>query len=455
MTLSIIVRPGQATPQEGAEVIFKDGSRFLFGGYISKITPQEVGKGQLFNYKVEVSDYSYIFNSKIARRAYQNETLGAIVADLMTTYVSSYGFDLSNVAEGPTIPSVTFDHISIRACFEKLQKLTGYNWFADYQKRLYFQTSTASPAPEAITDESDNFQDISISYDISQVRNSVIVIGSDLGEAANTPTVQHFTADGLTRIWPLDDKPVSISYVKINGVSQQIHQQTEEQEGDEVLYNPDDVYFWLNTAVDTPANGVDIEVGYFPRIDIIVQRTDPASIARFAAQDGGNGIKEYTIKEPSIASKAEAAARAAQELEQYSMPLVTGLFTTRTSLLANGSIFAPGQYVVVNLPTYGIDADTAFLIQQVDITAQEDGERTEYAYTVRFGGKIVSVQGLLEGLASKTEEVQDATKILTIQQLTETAEIEDEAPTHAIFTPPFQYGPGGSPQGRYNLSEWS
>src|SRR5215211_9197081 len=121
MTLDIVVHPGEDAPGEGSEIVFKDGSRFLFAGYISKISPEETGEGQLFKYAVEASDYSYIFNNKIARRSYTNHTLAYIVADLMDTYVdSSYGFDITNVATGPTIPSITFDHISIRKCFEKL-----------------------------------------------------------------------------------------------------------------------------------------------------------------------------------------------------------------------------------------------------------------------------------------------------------------------------------------------
>src|SRR3954452_435823 len=183
MTMDIIVKVGQSAPVEGSEIVFKDGSRFLFAGYISKISPEETGEGQLFKYAVEASDYSYIFNNKIARRSYTNHTLAYIVADLMDTYLdSSYGFDLTNVATGPTISGITFDHISIRKCFEKLQKLTGYVWYVDYEKQLFFQTTSAVPAPETITEDSANFDEVGIALDTSQVRNSVIVIGSIDGE---------------------------------------------------------------------------------------------------------------------------------------------------------------------------------------------------------------------------------------------------------------------------------
>lgn len=75
MNLDIIVKPSQSVPREGSEIVFRDGVRYLFGGYISRIQPTETGEGQLFSYAVEASDYSYILNSKVARRAYTNKTL--------------------------------------------------------------------------------------------------------------------------------------------------------------------------------------------------------------------------------------------------------------------------------------------------------------------------------------------------------------------------------------------
>jgi hypothetical protein len=455
MQLTVNVKPGQSAPTEGSEIVYKDATRFLFGGYISKVSSDELGKGGFFIYHVEASDYSYIFNNKIARRAYTNQTLADIVTDLMGTYVdTAYGFDLTNVATGPTIPSITFDHISIRKCFEKLQKLTGYVWYVDYQKKLYFKQPTATAAPESITDSSTNFEDISIEYDTSQVRNSVIVIGSEDGEESATTVSQTFTGDGATRAWELEDKPSTVSSIKLNGVSKQFSLDVNERDTDVFVYSFEAMSFRLTSGAATPAIGDSIVITYYPRVPIIVQRTDAASIAYFAAKDGGDGVYEHTVKDSAIGSKAEAAARALQELEEFSMALVNGQFTTRTSLLTAGSIFQPGQYVVVNLPTYGISSDTAFLVQEVEISVTENSTTTEYTYRVRFGGKMVGVREFLESLASETAEVKDATLILTIEQITDAAAVSDGTPTRTLTTPPFKWGVG-SPQLVWNKGEWS
>ena len=324
MNLDIIVKPGQSVPREGSEIVFKDGSRFLFGGYISRIQPTETGEGQLFTYAVEASDYSYILNNKVARRAYTDETLADIVGDLMSTYVdASYGFTVTNVATGPTIDSITFDHISIRKCLEKLQKLTGYVWYVDYEKNLFFQLPSADAAPEQITDSSNNFQDISIAYDTSQVRNAVTVIGSEDGEQSATMVAETFTGDGETRAWELDDKPSNILSIKLNGVSQQFSLDLNERDTDVFVYSFTGQSFRLTDAQTTPTGGDTILITYYPRIPIIAQKEDAASIAFFAAKDGGDGVYEHTVKEPSITSKATAAVRALQELAEFAMPLVS------------------------------------------------------------------------------------------------------------------------------------
>lgn len=458
LNLEIVTKGISNAPQEGGEIVFKDGSRFLFGGYISRVQPHETGKGDLFNFAVEASDYSYIFNSKIARRAYSNKTLLYIVTDLMGEYVdSSYGFDLTNVQTGPTIDSISFDHVSLRTCFEKLSKTTGYVWWVNYEKKLYFQTNTTSPAPESFTDSSANADSININYDTSQVRNSVIVIGSTNGVQSLDIVEEHFDGDGATVTWELDNKPSQVVSIKLNTVSKQFSLDLNERDTDYFLYSYSQQSIKIGQAGVTPSGSDDIDISYYPRIAIIEQQTDPVSIAFFAALDGGDGVYEYTIKDASIGTLEEAQARAIVELEEYSMPLVKGIVTTRSGLLSGGSIFQPGQVVTVNLPTQGLLTDTAFMIQEVGIKVL-DGSASEYIYTIRFGGKIVGIQEFLESLAAQQVDgptTDSTTEILTIEQVTDTVEFDDGgAATDTIESPPYHYT-SGAPVGKWNLSEWA
>lgn len=461
MTMEMVVNNISERPIQGSEVVFKDGTRFLFGGYITQVEQEEFGIGEKYVYEVEVSDYSHIFNNKTARRAYQNQTLKYIVEDLLDTYVdASYGFDTTNVATGPTIVSVTFDHVSIRKCFEKLQKLTGYVWYVDYEKNVYFTTTTATAAPESITDASANFEEINISYDAATVRNSVIVIGNEFGEEDINTKTETFDGDGETRSWELEDFPSTVVSISINGTPQQFSLDVNERDTDVFIYSFTGKSFRLTVGQTTPVGGGtpdEIEIVYNPRIPIITQEIEPVSIAFFAALDGGDGTYEYTIKDDSVTTKEEATARALEELNEFAMPLVNGEFTTRTSLLADGSIFTAGQVLTVNLPSHDISTDTTFLIQEVNISMleDEDNDVTEYFYKVRFGGKLSGVKEFIESLASDEGAVTDAEIIYTIESLADSFVVEHGTVTRLNETPPYEYGPAGSPQGRWNMSEWS
>ena len=469
----IIKKPSDNAPEQGKELIFKDGARFLFAGFISKVTPIEIGRGQLFVYDVEVTDYTYIVINKNAQKTYTNQTLKYIVEDLMTTYVDSgYSITTGGVDTGPTIDTVSFNHISLRKCFEKLAKISGYEWWIGYNKVLYFKSKSALTAPEQITDSSDNHETLSIETDLAQVRNSIVVQGGQ--EETTAYFSQTIEADGVAREWPLREKPTTLEYIKEAAVAQTVGEDpTDEETGNDYMYNKAEKYVRVVSGDPTPAAGVQIEVSYKYEVPVIIILESPSSIAAMKALEGGDGIHAYTIFESSIKSKDEARQRALKELTEYANPQVNGYFTTRTGLLSVGTYFEPGQEITINSPSWGINTDTKYLIQEVITTLIEDGSNIEYHYTVRFGGRLIDTIVFLESLASKEDTVFATQEIAKIKAITEEMTIGEviardpllKTVTETVViseviskqnqTPPFQYGPAGSPQGVWGASEWS
>lgn len=87
LDLQLVQIVGQTVPQEGQEIIVKDGSRYLFGGFVTKVDSVEQGIGQQFVMSLEATDYTYILNNKIAIRTYTGQTLHYIVNDLLSSFV--------------------------------------------------------------------------------------------------------------------------------------------------------------------------------------------------------------------------------------------------------------------------------------------------------------------------------------------------------------------------------
>lgn len=455
--LTIVKKSSGTAPAQGSSISITDGARKLFAGFITQSDPTEYGIGSLLVYNIEATDYTYLLNAREAQIAYEDATLKDIVEDLLGRYAPDQAFNTTAVATGPTLSTITFDHISLRACFEKLAKRTGYVWTIDYDKNVTFDLPTATAAPEDLRDASpSNHEAVTIEYDVSQVRNVVRVIGSSDGEASESPVIQEFTADGTTRSWELDDRPHSISSILVDGVSKQFSLDVNERDDDDLVYSFSGRTIKVATNGSVPSNGQTIEVYFYPRVPIIVERRDLDSIAFFAALEGGDGTHFYTVRDTSIASKSEARDRADQELAEFADPLVNGTFKTRSDMLGGSSIFAPGQYLTVNMPSWAISTDTAFLIQEVKISLAESNSGIIYQYEVRFGGKLVGVQEFLESLASPAEDTQESEEIKTIFGVQDSFVVEENAaPTEAEITGNFEYGAGGNPQGKWNLSEYA
>ncbi len=207
LKLQLTKKAAQTAPSEGEEIIFKDGSRFLFGGFISRVQPREIGEGSLFIYDIEATDYTYIAINKSTQITYDGQTLQYIVADLVSEYVDAgYGLTTTNVDVGPTISTIAFNHITLRKAFEKLAAVTGYEWWIDYQKDIHFKPPDASAAPETITDSTNNFSEINIDVDVSQLRNSIVVKGGR--EETSAFFQQTIVGDGEAREWILREKPI-------------------------------------------------------------------------------------------------------------------------------------------------------------------------------------------------------------------------------------------------------
>lgn len=472
MELEITKKSAQSAPAEGKEIIFKDGARFLFGGFISKVTPVEIGRGDLFVYRVEATDYTYILINKSAQKTYASQTLEYIAEDLLTTYVDSgYSLTTGGIDVGPTIDTVSFNHVSLRKAFEKLSKITGYEWWIGYDKVVYFKPKSATTAPEQITDSSDNHDTLSIETDLSQVRNSIVVRGGQ--EETSTYFSQTIEADGVAKEWPLREKPTDLQFIKEATVTQTVGEDpTDDETGNDYMYNKAEKYVRVIDASSAPAAGTDIEVSYKYEVPVIILLESASSVAAMTALEGGDGIHAHTIFESAIKSKAEARQRALKELTEYANPHVNGFFTTRTGLLTAGSYFQAGQELTINSPSWGINTDTNYLIQEVITTLVEDGSNIEYNYTIRFGGRLIDTTAFLESLASKEDTVFATQEIDTIKAITEEVTISEVITRDGLLkevaetvtigegivrtnnTPPFEYGPAGSPQGVWNKSEW-
>jgi hypothetical protein len=474
LDFKITQKSGQQAPKQGAEVIFADRSRRLFGGYISKITPVEYGVGQIIVWDVEVTDYTYLLINKFAQKAYSGQTLKAIVQDLVSNNIDAgYSMTTNNVQTGPTITTVAFNHISLRQCFEKLAKLTGYSWWVDYNKDVHFVDATGTDlAPEKFTDANPgNHENVAITIDVSQMRNSIVVQG---GTQESGNYTQQILGDAHAKEWVLLYPVKNMISVSLNGVSKAYGVDPTDDEGSNYfMYNPTRGALRASSRSPTPIATDVITVVYTYEIDVIAIMSSAPSIVAMKAIEGGDGVHSSSIIDSTILSKDEARQRAQQELANFANPIVSGVITTRTGLLQAGSYFKIGQALTINMPAWGIPRDTPFVIQKVETTIDESGSQLEYTYKITFGGRLLSVVDFLNSIAAPEDtlatddqvskifsvpEVVTITEVITknnnVKSVNETVTVA-EVISKVNVTPPFKWAPTGSgTKGRWNKSEW-
>lgn len=456
--LIITKKAAQSAPTVGSEFIFKDGTRYLFGGYITKVTPFEYGIGELIEYQVEVSDYTQLLVNKQAQNSYAGATLHDIVVDLITKGIDpSYAITTSNVATGPTITTVAFNHIPIRQCFENLAKLTGFIWWVGYDKDIHFVDPTATTtAPETITDTVKNHSKVSIAVDSTQVRNVITVLG---GTQESNNYTQPIKGDGTARSWILNYPVTTLVSVKLNGVTKTVGVDNVDPETSfYFMYDATRGSIRLSAASTVLSTSDLLEVIFTYPIPVIIEVPGAVEIATMKALEGGDGKHAYTITDSTILSKLQAQQRALTEIIKYGLPIVSGEVITRTGLLQAGSYFIPGQIITVNLPSWNINVDTPLQIQNMHTAMSETGSSIEYTYTLTIGGRLLGLMDLLQALATPETPTDVTNEVLQIHSISEAVTMADSAPTIIKFTPPYKWSNDAGTtigKGIFNKSEWS
>jgi len=148
-------------------------TRKIFAGLITEIDSSCHAKTDKLRHRVTAKDYSQIADRRRTNKdTYTGQTLKAIVEDIVTNYMDGEGIDTTNVATGPTISEeVKFDYQRVSDAFNRLSQMTGYFWYIDPDKFLYFDQFSSNPAPFNLTYPSDDYGDLHRISTIKDYRN--------------------------------------------------------------------------------------------------------------------------------------------------------------------------------------------------------------------------------------------------------------------------------------------
>jgi len=421
----------------------------IFGGKIDETPQIQYAQGK-YQYEVACSDYTQCLNKRMVTETYEDDTAGAIIKDIVENWCPELG--CAYVEDGATVDYISFNYKYPFECIEELAGLIGYDWYVDYDKNIHFFPPGTNTAPYELTESAGSglYSGLEISVDKSELKNRVTVRG---GYALSELYTQVRSADGTQDSFQCDYTPYDTIkiYVDSGGgyAEKTLGIDNIDTTGKDFVVNVSEKLIKnLDHAVLTA--GHKIKITYKYRVPIISQVDDQDSIDMMKLYEGGNGIYESPlIVDETIATKAQARARAQGELDQYSNPLVEGSFMT------NQHGYRSGQLLTVNIPSRGVNAQ--YLIQEVSMTSLGSGR---FEYEITFATLLKGLNDFLKLLydsgrkiIEREDEILNVFKVYR-PALGMTAEITNvwmDTGAAAVWSNDEETTPN---RGRWNLFKW-
>jgi len=359
----------------GRRVIFRQETVNLFLGTIDRLEEVKVSGNEALFTRLEAVDLNALLERRFVTidTTYTSQLAGAIVKNLMSTYLAGEGITVNSVQDGPILADFTVEAFtSIAKALRNLSDLTGFVWFVDALGDLHFEVQTAAQAP----------------FEIFGGLTSGLVVALSAPNATvwqvkvtNDGILQTVLSSGLTPITMfIRAQDAGIWEVRLtnDGLLQTVLGGSAFTNSGFLLTAPNGESWAVTVTNDgllqtrlgsiNPLDGVRVTesreqyrnrqtVRYGSDLALSVTVDDTAEQTARKAIEGGSGIYHAVEDASEIAASAEATVLANAILRRFGDIPRTVQFSTRVRGLR------PGQTVSVTLAKHNIAAN--FLIDRV------------------------------------------------------------------------------------------
>jgi len=389
--------------------IYDSTPTLIFAGFIDAPGRARLAPGSGLLHGISCMDNHYLADKRLVVKAYgtPGQTLADIVNDIWTDYLAAEGVIIGAIQTGPVIQSAIFNYVKVSDAFDALAELSGFTWFIDELKALYFIDRSTYASPWQL--DSVTHRAIKGSSYLSTgnplYRNRQYVRG---GKGVTSLQTEHFTGDAIIKSfalgYPLALEPVitltpgGVQTVGIKGID--TGEQFYWNKGDNTIY-----------AEAPPGALVDIQVDYYGQYPIIAWSNSSAGqTSRQSIEGGGTGIVEEIVTESQHESMASAYESARAKIIQYCREAEKFIYQTWEAGLA------PGQLQEITYAPFGFTAHQ-MLIESVSITA--DGETIYYNVSCITGPAMGSWAKFFTRLLTRGDnqiKIGDSLLLVLLQQ---------------------------------------
>jgi len=342
-------------------LIYDDDSDLIYAGVVEQ--SQKIRAGASFIHDITCLDWHYLTDKRIIAKSYEAELAGYIVSDIITSYLAAEGITVGEIQDGPVIAEAVFNYIYITQALDSLAEKTGFTWYIDEAKALYFIDRSTNAAPFTLTESDCEKGSISVEKGNPKYRNRQYIKGvRDITD----PYSEKHLGDGKARSWTVPFPIAKEPTIKINGTAVAAADigirgiETEKK----YYWSKNDKIVNQDAAETVLSSSDEIEIiseGYF---DIVALTYNPDAIDALKLIEGaGTGYVEAVDDEPATTTRDSAFQIANQRLEKY------GTIDHRIKAKTTRKGLKPGQLLPVSFTDYGVSVNAlieSVVIERID-----------------------------------------------------------------------------------------
>lgn len=401
-------------------------SETIFGGFIDSVSEELTIDGNTTSLDLELECVSYdaIADRHLVAARYDTsgQTLQDIVDDIVTNVLTGEGVTVAYGSPLPEIQKIQWNYSTAAAVFDDLATLTGWAWWIDPDRVLYFQPRGAIGAPFTIGPT--NARKVRVQRSTETYRNRQLIRA---GKALTVSRTENLVGDGtrktFTLAYPVGDGPTNQTTptITVGGVPQSVGiRGIATTPAPDWVYAVDDHNVSQADGAAAVAAGVTIAVTYRGQFPILIQSQDDGEISSQAALGGGAGIFE-AIDDRAALNQIESAQDAANGLLRR-----FGRIPRRVTFETDTSGLRAGQLLTMSFAPHNVSG--SWLIDQVSCS-DRNGKELVWTVEALDGESIGGWQTFFSELAKtgRVIEFRENEVVVLLRSPSETITLSDSA----------------------------
>jgi hypothetical protein len=382
---------GEAWTVTGEEAGIEPEHATVFQGFVHRATEARLGVDGTREHHLECVDLHYLADKRVITAAYQDQTAGAIVRDIISTHLAGEGVTEGIIHDGPTIRAVTWAYAPIADALRDLAERAGYWWRIGHDAALDFAAPldliTVWAGDDATLAGDDSLlagehgaaggalldvpavalaDTIRVARGSDGYRNRQWVRG---GRDRSVPQVEVQHGDGEKRAFALGFPVAEEPTVEVSRAGGAYQAETAGAAGIQSdrqwLYSFASPTLHQNTTGTRLAPEDRVRVTYVGLFDVISRVDDPPAQVDRAAVEGGTGVVEQVLIDSTSRQREAAFQLAGEMLAYWTRSAVTVRFATLDTTLTVGTAAR------VQLPEAGLDGESALIVSVERFTRQQ------------------------------------------------------------------------------------